>query len=793
EALNEKAERFAKCTEQICCSLIDETLTSNVAQLAEDVLEDELERIHKFIKRWRDVVAIRRQLKRQMRSFPAAPCCVDPRFKLRALAPSAPAPPSMADLARGLVNLGNGGVLAVSSTRLLKMRHGAIHQMRVHSFYQQLLEETAWKPLDLPALAMENIPNLTDRIFWKALLLLPSDHEREASLADRVLSDWLMVKLGGDAESEEQTDGSLKTLCVSNSLQESGQRIYKVHVTVKASRGPLTEAVLSGAEECCELHGTRAIIMLLPALADMELGQEDQDVPLLSALLQLKQLQQINSWNCPLPLVVLVPWHRGAADARRVEEALLLHTLLEEELISDYMLVFIPDSTSDLQGSKQLTQAIRWLLGRSPPPPPLSCKTLVQLIEASLSQEFCPRVYSNRQNRAAARLPGQDAAPVVQLYNAVLAHVAHGVSSQDLCALSWPPAEFSQPETREFVPHLGWNSAQQLSWLQEVILSLQLPEWEEIPAADSWSDLCSFIFRYAAEIPTSRHSQPLLMSRLENLLERVRLKAQRTQPPISSITAENIDLEVQSVCAAYRQIPWDDVVLIFIDHKLKDWQPSGPPPCQDAVTEDGEILVYFPTGSLDGFKPPAEWTQAVEKTHTEKQQQERDGATQAPCAPLPAPSLKRKLVNSWVEAPKEPMLHLDITHTPTAEELLAHRVLQSLEEEKAESKRSLEQLQRWLDGDPLDHLSTPLFIPSSTLLSSPTTRKVAPSGRTKGSAATMQKPELDERVDGPSWSKPPPVPLARRLKDLERQIVAGREEELACRLKLSGLLSIVDD
>ncbi|MEQ2188007.1 hypothetical protein GOODEAATRI_010573 [Goodea atripinnis] len=342
EALNEKAERFAKCTEQICCSLIDETLTSNIAHLAEDVLEDELERIHKFIKRlklpeskscfsrsvtvsvgttrWRDVVAIRRQLKRQMRSFPAAPCCVDPRFKLRALAPSAPAPPSMADLARGLVNLGNGGVLAVSSTR-----------------------ETAWKPLDLPALAMENIPNLTDRIFWKALLLLPSDHEREASLADS--------------------------------------------------------------------------------------------------------------------------------------------PLLEEELISDYMLVFIPDSTSDLQGSKQLTQAIRWLLGRSPPPPPLSCQTLVQLIEASLSQEFCPRVYSNRQNRAAARLPGQDAAPVVQLYNAVLAHVAHGVSSQDLCALSWPPAEFSQPETREFVPHLGWNSAQQLSWLQEVILSLQLPEWEEIPAA----------------------------------------------------------------------------------------------------------------------------------------------------------------------------------------------------------------------------------------------------------------------------------------------------------------------
>lgn len=131
----------------------------------------------------------------------------------------------------------------------------------------------------------------------------------------------------------------------------------------------------------------------------------------------------------------------------------------------------------------QLSQAVRWLLARSPPPLPLSCQTLLQLIEATLSREFCPRVYSNRQNRAAARLPCQDAAPVVRLYNAVLAHLAAAVSSQVLSELSWPPAEFSQPETREFIPHLGWNSEQHLRWLRELLLGLQLPEWEETPAA----------------------------------------------------------------------------------------------------------------------------------------------------------------------------------------------------------------------------------------------------------------------------------------------------------------------
>lgn len=777
QALKEKAERFAKCTEEICSGLMEETLNRSLAELAEEVLEAELERIHKFIKRWRDVVAVRRQLKRQMRSFPAAPCCVDPRFKLRALAPSAPARPSMAALARGLVDLGNGGVLGVSSTRLLKMRRGAVHQMRVHSFYQQLLEETSWTPLDLPALATENIPDPTERIFWKALLLLPSDQEREASLADRVLSDWLEVKLGGDAESEEQRDGFLRTLCVSNSLQERGQRTHKVHITVKASRGPLSEAGLSRAEERCELRGARAVILLLPALSVTETGRDEQDVPLLSALLQLKQLQQVSSWNCPLPLVVLVPWQHGAADAQRLEEALMLHPLMEEELVSEFMLVFIPGSTSDLQGSKQLSQAVRWLLARSPPPLPLSCQTLLHLVEATLSREFCPRVYSNRQNRAAARLSSQEAAPVVRLYNAVLAHLAAAVSSQVLGELSWPPAEFSQPETREFVPHLGWNSEQHLRWLRELLLGLQLPEWEELPAADSWSDLCSSIFRYAAKIPTSRLGQPLLMSRLENLLERVRLTVQRRRPPRSDLMDKDENIEASSV-------PWDDLVLIFIDHRLKDWQPPGPPPCGDALTADGEILVYFPSGSLDGFRPPAEWTQAEDQTHREKQQQ-GDGPSASPSAS----SLKQKLFHSLVEAPEAPGPRLDIAQTPTAEELLAHRVLQGLEEEKAESRRSLEQLRRWLDGEPLDHLSTPLFVPSSTLLSSPAAVKVATSHRAEAS----QKPEPEERGDAASRSRPPPVPLGRRLKDLQRQIVASREEELACRLKLSGLLSIVDD
>ncbi|XP_034430226.1 germinal-center associated nuclear protein isoform X2 [Hippoglossus hippoglossus] len=797
-AVNEKADRVAKCTEQVCTSLVEETLNADIALMVEEILDAELQRIHKYIKRWRDVVTFRRQLKRQMRGFPAAPCCVDPRFKLKALAPSAPARPCMEDLARGLVNLGNAGTLAMSSTRLFRMRQEAIHQMRVHYYYQQLLDEMVWAPLDLPALVSENIPDPPERIYWKIALLLPSNHESVASLADRILSDWLEVKLGGDKASEvgeEQPDGTLQTLCVTNSLQERGQHTHKVHISVKASRGPLTEDSLSKMEESCELCGTGALIMLLPAMPAVESGQDEQDVPLLSALLQLKQLQQTSTWHCPLPLVILVPGpDGGAGDTEKLVEALRLQMMVMEGLISEFTFFFIPETTSDVQGSKQLSHALRWLLGRAPPSLPLSCQTLVQLVESSLSREFTPRVYGHRQERGTACLPSQDPAPIIQLYNAVLAHIADTASSQDLCKLSWPPGEFCLPETRDFVPHLGWNSAEHLAWLREAILSLQLPQWEQLSSTDSWCELCSSIYCYAAQIPVSYHSQPLLMSRLENLLERVRLKGHRTRANRSEAAMGSWGTGDEGVLTGYSQIPWDDVLVICIDHKLKDWQIPGPPACEDAVTEDGEILIYFLTESLKGFQPPEEWTQATRQTHREKQQrqqqEEERGASAAACASPTSLALRQRLFHSTAEPLEAAAASLDITHTPTTQELLAHKVLQSLEEEKVESKRGLEQLQRWLDGDPLEHLSSPLFIPSSTLLCRPTTMIYSPTAKTRDATLTQ---EPDDVLEKSTWPKTIPVSMAWRLKELERQILASQEEELACRLKLSGLLSIVDD
>ncbi|CAB1346720.1 unnamed protein product [Coregonus sp. 'balchen'] len=669
-------EVLTECIKETAASeihcLVEETLDKEIFLMVEDILEAELQRIQKYIKR---------QLKRQMRGFPAAPCCVDPRHKLKALAPSAPSQPSMDCLARGMVNLGNAGYMALSSTRLLKMRQEAIHQMRVHFYYQQLLNESVWTPLDMPTLVVESVPNPPGRIFWKATLLLPSDHESVASIADRILTDWLETKFGGGESAkvtEKEQEGTLRTLCITNGLREAGDMTHKVHISIKASRGPLSEEGLSKMEEAHELQGTGALLMLLPAPSP---GSEDQDVPLLSALLQLKQLQQANIWDCPLPLAILVP---GPHDTQKLEEELMLQTLVEDGLISEHVFVHIPETTSDLQGSEQVSEAVRWLLARAPAPSLLSSQTLVHFVEAGLGREFSARLYGHRQDRAGAGLARQHPAPVITLYNAVLAFLADLVSSQHLSSLSWPPGEFALPETRDLVPHLGWNSPQHLAWLRTAVVSLQIPSWDMPANTASWPQLCSAIFQYASQIPTSRHSQPLLMSRLENLLERVRC----------STAAAQDHWEEES--PSFQQVPWDDVVALCIDHKLKDWQHPDSPVCDDAVTEDGEVLVYFPKEGLNGFQPPTE-------------------ASPGGLAALPP--LRQKLFRSLVDRPDRPApCHtLDITHTPSPRDLLPHKVLHGLQEERAHSQRCEEQLQRWLEVESLDSISMPLFMPSSLL------------------------------------------------------------------------------
>ncbi|KAH1184710.1 hypothetical protein KIL84_012651 [Mauremys mutica] len=134
----DRKARIARCSEEVCADVMQLFLEEEIFQSAKETLQ-ELQCFCKYLQRWREVVAARKKLKRQMRAFPAAPCCVDPKNKLKALSPSAECPIAEENLTKRIVNLGHAGNLGISCTRLRWLRNRTKHQMKVQYFYQQLL------------------------------------------------------------------------------------------------------------------------------------------------------------------------------------------------------------------------------------------------------------------------------------------------------------------------------------------------------------------------------------------------------------------------------------------------------------------------------------------------------------------------------------------------------------------------------------------------------------------------------------------------------------------------------
>ncbi|KAL1267579.1 hypothetical protein QQF64_032942 [Cirrhinus molitorella] len=714
-ALEEKAAFIARCSAEECDSIVEEMLAEEVAAMAREIRDNELRRICRFIKRWRDVVAVRRQLKRQMRGFPAAPGCVDPRFKLKALVPSAPSSPSLDLLAQGMVNLGNSGNMAVSCTRLLKMRQEAVHQMKVSYYYNLLLSERVWMPLDLPTLVAESTPNAPDRIFWKATLLLPSSCDSDISYASRILTDWLEVKLGGGNQSEESEKellkGQLKTLCISHSLTNIRGQTHEVHISMKACHGPLSTEDQCLLEEQKELHGTNALLMLLPPLNSAGQGEEDEDVSLLSALLQLRQVQQASCWHSPVPLVVVVTGNQeGATNDQGLEEALMLNMLVKDGLISEYIFVHIPATLTDLQGSEQMSHVISWLAARSPAGPTLSSQTLLQVVELGLCREFYSRLQRDKQDRKHAGLPSQHPEPIVQLCNSVLSFLAGVVSAEHLSSLCWPPPEFSLPENSELIPHQAWNSPEHLEWLKRTILTRQLPEWDLPPISASWPHLCASIFQYVSQIPTSPLSQPILMSRLENLLRRVNYQ-------YFHVSGADED-DYEKTGPSFYEIPWGDIICLCVEHRMKDWSLETLV-AKDALTDDGEILVYFNKDSLKSFQSPDSWIEAVKRTYQEKQQASEVSKVRPSTATRHFP--KQKLFQSHINTEEWPSV-CGVEQIPISQRF--EQILSSIRDMNTEGQRIGEQIQRRIEADPLRPSSFPLTL-TSTVLSAPSRKHPA--------------------------------------------------------------------
>ncbi|XP_012586712.1 PREDICTED: germinal-center associated nuclear protein, partial [Condylura cristata] len=139
-------------------------------------------------------------------------------------------------------------------------------------------------------------------------------------------------------------------------------------------------------------------------------------------------------------------------------------------------------------GCPQVSRAVQWLLSRCPPTLDLCCQTLVQYVEDGVGREFSGRFFHDRRERRRGGLASQEPGAIVGLFNSVLRFLAAAVSSEQLCGLSWPVAEFARAGGSRLLPHLHWNSPEHLAWLRQAVLGFQLPQVDPPPPEGRFED-----------------------------------------------------------------------------------------------------------------------------------------------------------------------------------------------------------------------------------------------------------------------------------------------------------------
>ncbi|KAM4611218.1 germinal-center associated nuclear protein, partial [Discoglossus pictus] len=675
--------RITRCSQDVCGQWINRFLEEEMDQMATESLH-EMQCCLKYLQRWREVLASRKKLRRQMRGFPAAPGSVGCDDKLKALIPSAPETVHQS-VAKGILDMGHAGKLGVSFTRFQKLREQMFHEMKVQHFYQQLLCEAAWAPLELPSLIAQSLPSWKQCVFWKLLLVLPESAEHSS-----ILSEWLKTKFCGQNDpTVDDPEQPVQTLALYSCLESHEGRAVGVNVCIKVVQGPLTSLEVEQAETQKKLLGTSGCVLLLPPRED----ETEEDVYWLMAELQLKQLLQAKPFLPPPPLAVLVPWQCQDAE---VEEGLHLPDLISGGLISDYVLIPIPDSVNDMQGTNGVSSAVRFLLSRCPGAMELCSLPLQQYIEDGVCRFFSEPFHTDMWERRKAGLPSQDPAAIIDLYNDTLRFLAVAVSSQHLLDLSWPVIEFASPQGSSVLPFVGWNCPGHLAWLKKAVLSFQIPQMDIPPPDAPWRPVCSMIQEYVCQICASPRALPVLLSEVQCLLGRTYKRWREKQ--------NGTNMEGPAV----QDIPWDDLLTLCINHKLRDWDP--PRTTQATGCPDGTTSVYFMQEDLKNFIPPKTWRRAQLSLHQDVRQD-----ASSPGRRRRSAQKLRILDPGSLTLEERSEIQIPSTEPSDA---LSERLKHSLQAEREESRLFEERLEHLLSDVPLDDatsLSLPMYIPESLL------------------------------------------------------------------------------
>ncbi|KAG8454069.1 hypothetical protein GDO86_000636, partial [Hymenochirus boettgeri] len=719
--------RIACCSEAVCDHYLDQFLEEEILKLATES-QREMWYYNKYLQRWKEVVAVRKKMRRQMRGFPAAPGSVARDDKLKALIPSAALLSNSWELSKGSINMGHVGKLLVSFTRFQQIREQLFHQMKVQHFLQNLLCDAAWTPLELTPLIAQNVKSWNNCIFWKVVLLLPEKSEN--GVTQTILSEWLKAKFScmeGQALDAQQQ--CVETLSLYSSLELQSTHPVRVNVCVKVVQGPLTLSEMDQAEAKKDLLGTRGLVLLLPPVAE----DTEEDVYWLSALLQVKQLLQAKPFQPPIPLAVLVPGLTMNL-LSEVDEGLMLKDLVSSGLISKYEIFHLSDSLNDLQATQQVSSAVQFLLSKCPCTLELCSIPLRQFIEDGVCREFSEPFHQDVWERRKAGLPSQDPSAIIDLYNNVITFLADVVSSEQLFDISWPVTEFTNPNGSTVLPHLGWNSPRHLAWLKKLVLSFQIPQMDKPPQGAPWLPVCSMVMEYIDHISRSRHGLPVLFSEVEILLKR----AYKRWHKKGGEGEEAFLVE---------EFPWQDLLSLCINHKLRDWDPSV---SSEYTGSPEDVMVYFLQEDIKKFRRSDVWERARMSTHTDVQEAS-DNTSCIQQSLLQRPKTMASIHVSSKENIENDILSTELEHTNK----LTLRLKESLKAEKEQTEGCKEKLQKLLEDEALEpsvSFSLPMYLPEA-LLNPPEVQSHLPIGNSHTPSLQMSIETAFSAIDLYSSSK----------------------------------------
>ncbi|CAH2306310.1 germinal-center associated nuclear [Pelobates cultripes] len=772
--------RIARCSQDVCDQYLGQFLDEEMVRVARESLR-EINCYSKYMQRWRDVLASRKKLRRQMRGFPAAPGSVAHDDKLKALIPSATLTVDVQSLANGFLDMGHAGKLSVSITRLMQLREQTFQKMKVQHYFQELLCDAAWSPLDLPPLIVQHLSSWKKCIFWKVVLILPEYDEPNDP--NCILSEWLKAKFYRmDSEATQNQEQQVQTLALYSSLERHGESSVCVNVCVKAVHGPITPSELEQAETQKQFLGTSGVVFLLPTRPNVNDDDDEDDVYWITAVLQLKQLLQAKPFHPPPPLAVLVPGQ--CQDSMiEVEEELNLKDLVSCGLLSEYVILPIPGTVNDLQGTKKVSSAVQFLVSHCPQFLELRSLPLRQYIEDGVYNTFSKHFYHDACERTKAKLPPQNPAAIIDLYNCALSFLAKAVSLEYLSDLSWPVTEFTCPEGSSLLPHLGWNSLTHLAWLKQVVLSFQLPQMDMPPLGAPWLPVCSMILEYVSQICKYRKSLPVLISEVKHLLWN------------SYKSWEESNEEADGMGPPVQDIPWNGLISLCINHKLREWDS---PLRSDKSDSKEELLVYFLEEELSNFTPPETWENARHNT-LQFLQQSNDSSPGQRLHSRQTPKAVGSLqftFNKDVE---------DMTmDTETDYQKAISKLKHTINAEKEESQRFEEKLQHLLEENALEKsasLCLPLYLPEALLKPSGILPEVMDGSLCIASSSiksTACTPFLQESLRNATMCVTESVmdrtPLSCSLTDtmdeLRRQLRVNQQEDKSFELHLKTLLDV---